>query len=927
MTTTVLEPQTPEVPDQPEVEPSPEHGQEQVTAAPIGLTCASSLLATMAFGWVAGSVFDGILARLVGLAAAVFGVGVVYLSTRARRPSLVQYAGAGAAVVAGALIAVTFTGQGADLASVVVESLRGGGLAQPPLAFDPGWRFLLFVTVALLAEASGGLALSLNRPRAAALVALPFVVGGSLLQSSETEITATLVALLLLVGSLALSFGADLAAQGSGSASFEARRLARGAAALVALGALLFGTAQIGFLFPPPAAEQVVPPMRPPPPPPAVDRVLFSVTADRATPWRLGTLDVYDGAAWLTPPFDVSALVAVDGEIPQDLEGDTVGALPGPTITARIELADLPGKTLPGLANPLAVHGGPQIEYDPRTQMLRTAGVRPPQGTTYEVIAAAPPSGEVLSQAGPPGPAVAPFLEVPPAPPEVAAILAEAPVEPFARLQHVRTAYFAEVVAAGSGDPVDVPPRRVVEMLAGQEATPYEITAGEVLLARWAGIPARVGYGWFGGAETEPGTWEIRPKHGATWLEAHFEGAGWVPIVGTPPRAKPSTAAGQRNDDPSVRPTDELALLVYVPVELSTVRLAYVLARHYVLVALPYIVLLALLAAFYPGLVKTARRTARRRAAGRLGPRARIAAAYAELRDDVTDLGIASPALSPLALVGRVEPDAEHGELAWLVTRSLWGDLRRDVRPDDVEAAEVMSRSVSRRLRSAQPALSRLAALASRASLANPWTDELPTMWPRSGSRTARRALIGGTAVVLAAALVVSLPSEPEPRVPAALPERVVPESIGDIRFVREEDAESAFQEGAERPLATEGLVYSVREGDVVQGSLQVARLDPRFDTRSPRVRDQILSGLGNGRLRPDRVGEERIFRLDQAEQTLLLSFAPNGQVYYLMAARRDFAEAEQVFTSALAFTRGERAAELRPPDVPVPDPRRGSDR
>lgn len=923
--TQVSVPKAPDRQDPPDIPDTP--GQDLSTPpASVGLTCASALLAALAFAWVAGSVFEGLLARGVGLAAATLGVATVYLSTRTRQPSITQYAGAAAAMVLGALIAVTFTGQGADLASLVVEALRGGGLGQPPVAFDPGWRFLLFVTVALLSEAGAGLAVALNRPRVAALVALPFVVGGALLQPSATEISATLIALLLLVGSLALSFGADLAAQGTGSGSFEARRLARGAAALVVLGGILFGTAQIGFLFPPPAAEQVVPPMRPPPPPPAVDRVIFTVSADRPTPWRLGTLDVYDGTAWLTPPFDVSALVPVDGEVPEGLGGDTRGPLPGPGLTARIELGDLPGKTLPGLANPLAVRGGPEVEYDPRTQMLRTAGVRPASGTTYEVIAPAPATGEALSQAGPPGEAVLPFLDVPAAPPEVAALLAEAPVEPFARLQYVRTEYFSQVVAAGSGNPVDVPPRRVVEMLAGQEATPYEITAGEVLLARWAGVPARLGYGWFGGEEAGPGTWEIRPKHGATWLEAHFEGSGWVPIVGTPPRAKPSTAAGQRNDDPSVRPTDELALLVYVPVELSTVQLAYVVARHYFLAALPYLLLVGLLSAFYPALVKAARRTARRRYAIRLGPRARIAAAYAEMRDGVTDLGLAPPAASPLELVAQVESDPEHSELAWLVTRTLWGDLQRDIQPDDVEAAEVMSRSVSRRLRSAQPAFSRVAALASRASLINPWTDELPTMWHRLGSRRRTRLAVFGTvAVVLVAALLASLPSSSPRSVPAALPERVVPDSLGEIRFEREQEAEAAFREGTDRPLATEGLVYSLRQGDVVQGSLQVARLDPRFDTRSPRVRDQVLSGLGNGRLRPARIGEERIFRLEQAEQTLLLSFAPNGQVYYLLAARRDFEDSERLFASVLAFTRGERAAELRPADAPVPDPRRGS--
>jgi hypothetical protein len=212
-----------------------------------------------------------------------------------------------------------------------------------------------------------------------------------------------------------------------------------------------------------------------------------------------------------------------------------------------------------------------------------------------------------------------------------------------------------------------VPPSRVVEMLAGEEATPYEITAGEVLLARWAGVPARIGYGWFGGEEKDAGTWEIRPRHGATWLEAYFEGSGWVPIVGTPPRARASTAAGQRNDDPSVRPTDELALVVYVPVELSSVRLAYELVRYYAMRTLPFLLLIGLLAAFYPALVKGA---AGPPPAGRAGrpPRAarRIAAAYAELRGrrDPTSAW-PSGADYRSSWSGEVVPDAEHRELAW----------------------------------------------------------------------------------------------------------------------------------------------------------------------------------------------------------------------------------------------------------------------
>jgi hypothetical protein len=938
----------------PEVETPAEPDEPAAGATSAGLICASALLATAAFGWLAGSVFEGWLPRLIGLLAAALGVGVAYASTRVRNPSLVQYGGAALVVVAGALLVVPFTGEGTSLPSLVVEALRSGGLGQPPVVFDPGWRFLLLVTVALLGEACAGLALALDKPRAAALLALPFVVGGALLQPAETEVLATLVALLLLVGSLAVSFGADLAAEGAGSGQFEARRLARGVLALVLLGGALFGTAQLGFLFPPPSAQQVVPPQRPPSPPASPDRVLFTVTADRPTTWRLGTLDVYADNAWMTPPFDVSALVPVSGEVPR-VDGDTRGPLPGPGLTARVELADLPGKALPGLANPLAVRGGPDVEYDPRTQALRTGGTRPERGTSYEVVAPAPPDGSTLAEAGEPSEAALPFLEVPPAPAEVTTLLEQAPENRFARLQFVRRAYYAQVVAAGAGNPVDVPPARVVEMLQGQEASPYEITAGEVLLARWAGVPARMGYGWFGGEQVGAGTWEIRPKHGATWLEAYFEGSGWVPIVGTPPRAKASTAAGQRNDDPSVRPTDELALVVYVPVERTSAQLLYVFVRYWLLVTLPWLVGIALLLAFYPVGVKALRRTLRRRAAARLGARARIAAAYAELRDSVTDLGVASPALSPLELVARVEPDAEHRELAWLVTRSLWGDLTRDVRPEDVESAEAMSRSVARRLRSAQPGLTRLAALTSRASLSNPWTDELPTLWrPRRSRRAAvagrpvrfvqrvkrlpRRAigtawpprpvplaLTAGVLVVAVAAAVALTRPEPVPPVVQALPDSVAPDQLENVRFVRERDAEVAFRSGTERSLATEGLVYSLRQGDVVQGSLQVAALDPSIDTRSPRVRDEVLRGLGDGRFRPTRIGEERVYRLSLPEQTLLLSFTPNGRAYYLMAARSAYADSERLFASVLEFTRGERDAQLRPADVPVPDPRRGS--
>ncbi len=901
------------------------------------LSCLSALLATAAFGWIAGSVFDGQLARLVGLLGAVLGVGVVLLSTRSRRPSLVQYAGAAGAVVLGALLVLPDATGGASLPSLVLEAVRGGGLGQPPVAFDPGWRFLLLVTVALLGEASAGLALALDRPRLAALLALPLVVGAALLQPPGSELVGTLVALLLLVASLSVSLGADQADDGDGSASsarFQLRRLARGAGALVVLGALLAGTAQLGFLFPTASSDQVVPPMRPQLPPPTPDRVLFTVQSERPVTWRLGTLDVYRDPAWLTPPFDSARLVPLtgDGRVPATPPQDSRGPLSGSkTFTATFTLADSSGKVLPTLANPVAVASGPAVDYDPRTQSVRVTGTRPRSGTSYRVVAQLPPSGAELTKAGLPGPAQQEFLAVPPPPPAVSELLADAPQNAFARLQFVRRAYFAKVVAAGAGKPVDVPPSRVAEMLDGQPATPYEITAGEVLLARWAGVPARIGYGYFGGQAIKgsPGTVEIRPRNGATWLEAHFTGAGWVPIVGTPPQARVTLNKDQQNADPSVRASKDLALITYVPVRLQSVQLLYVLVRYYASIALPLLAGLGLLAFLLPAAVKRVRRTARLRAAARLGAQARVAAAYTELRDAATDLAIGNPAMSPVEFADSVEPDAEHRELAWLVTRGLWGDLSRDLQEQDVEAAETMSRSVARRLRSAQPGFSRLAAAASRSSLITPWTRELPALWPAERRSGRRRLLpVAGVVVLVLAggATAVGLSGgTPLPTGPA-LPARVAPTALGDLRFQPELVAQRAFAAAGDTSLAEDGRVFSIRQGDVVQGSLQVAGLKPEVDVRANKVRQQVLAGLGSGRFTPARIGEERVYRVRLSEQTLLLAFAPNGRSYTLMVTRSAFRDPERVFSALLAYARGEDTPSLQgTTDVPVPDPRRGS--
>lgn len=967
--TSPVEPGGPDEPEGPE--PALDEGEAPVS---VPLTSAAIFLSVFAAGWMATGVFRGTFPKVVALVGAALGVGLVALSYRTRRPSIIQYLALPAAVVVGAILVLPDAQGGtANLPSLVSEAIRTGGVAQPPIPFDPGWRFILVVLVAVLGAGAASLATGLNRPRIGIFMPVPLLFGAALLQPEEGSLVGIGVALLLFVGSLAVSYGVELAKEGATSGSFEARRLVRSVGIMVLLVAVLAGLSQFGFLFPETDRDQVIPPKKPEAQPPAADRELFTVRADRRVPWRLGVLDVYDGEAWLLPPYDTKRFLDVpeSGVIPREAPDEDADPTPTPppasafetrtvepttereTMEATFSITDVEGHVIPTLADPQRVRrDGFAVQFDPRTQMFRLTESRASKGMRYTVRAPIPPTGVELSEAGPPPPDLEEFLEMPPPPDLVAALMAEAPTTNlWDRLQFVRNSFYAAVVAAGAGNPVDVPPSRVSDMLNGGEATPYEITAAEAMLARWAGIPSRMGYGFFGGDE-KSGAFSIRPKHGATWLEVYYDGLGWVPIVGVPPKAKASLSQAQKNEDPEVRPTEELALIVYVPIRLQSIQLLFVVVRHWIVRVVPLLAGLGVVWMLFPGLVKIARRFRRRRWGDEHGLPERIAVAYAEFRDSAHDLNVGDPTASPLQFLGAVEADGEHTELAWVVTRALWGDLRRDLRPEDADAAEDLARSVTRRLRRAQPGATRLLAFGSRASLREPYTAEVPNLWPawlrrgmvRRGLRRAagglralnpwraiRRVLpIGGllplVLLLLLTACAQDIPFEGLPG-KIELPSDPVPETLDRFSFKREAEVEEAFSKAGKEALVGDGLIYTIREGDDVQGYLEVAGFKPGLGAGKPEVREGVLKGIGGGRFEPQRLGRERIYKTSAGEQTFFLWFPPDGRYFELLVARQGFEDAEQLFAGILAYQRGADVGALdQQVQLGRHDPRRGGE-
>lgn len=104
---------------------------------------------------------------------------------------------------------------------------------------------------------------------------------------------------------------------------------------------------------------------------------------------------------------------------------------------------------------------------------------------------------------------------------------------------------------------------RLLERRSGYCAS---IAAACAVMLRSQGVPARAVAGLLGSEfDSERGAYVLRQRHGHAWVEAHFEGLGWVRLDPTPPNAQPSGAAPREFDplsDWSESVVDGLASLV-----------------------------------------------------------------------------------------------------------------------------------------------------------------------------------------------------------------------------------------------------------------------------------------------------------------------------------------------------------------------------
>lgn len=708
---------------------------DELSATRLAIALAFPLLGTAV---MVGGVFNGISPRFIAALGAALGMGLALVARRTRRPLLGNLMiVVGIFLIGLVLIGVSGLGNIANAQSLTQDAAASGDVLRPPVDFTAGWYAIVGWLMGTVGFVTGWIAIVVRRHSLALLVPLPFaaIAGISVPEASQVP-SGIAVLVLFAIGLGLMSSLSSFEGSQRPPLSYEIRKTAKALPVIGVITVALIALAQTSFLFPTPKINPAEQPQKPKTVPlqEVEDRVLFEVTDPSggdpvSGPFRLGTLDVYDGTDWRLPAFSENELkdVPSNGHVDDELFGtrDT---------QARFRIQGLGGTVLPGLPNTVGINAqGPQLAYDARSGNIRVASGQVKVGLTYDVAAAARfTEDELRTATGTVPEHVRRFIEIPSPPPAAQALLDEAIStydNGFDRFNFLRNHVLDNVTATGLGTPVSITPARAQEILGSSlEATPFEIVALQAMLARWVGLPSRIGYGFDCGGtrcDLNDKALGVRPRNGAAFPEVYFPSYKWVPVIGLPKKAKPTvgTDPSLQNVDPSILPSDDIAVKIMLP---TLVPPPSTLAKQLQVDLLIALVLGLLAGAVYvvtPAVRKAILRSRRRTAAREAGPRSRVALAYAEWRDEATDYGYRYPTDTPLMFLDRFIEDPEHTELAWLTTRALWGDLRDDCDDDVAAAAEELSRALRRRLAQAQPGTLRFVAAVSRLSLKEPFAS------------------------------------------------------------------------------------------------------------------------------------------------------------------------------------------------------------
>ena len=262
----------------------------------------------------------------------------------------------------------------------------------------------------------------------------------------------------------------------------------------------------------------------------------FLVQSNEASYWRLTSLSYFNGSTWQAS----GHYVGVSGALPR------VASLPGArTVTETFDIQDLGSPWLPVAFQPLAVQGAAGVSWDAASDSLLTANPTA-DGQTYTVTASDDLSvlnSALLAQGSPlsasDSAALAPYLQLPDALPANIAALAQQlvgtlPTE-YQKALALQDFFHRSPFTYTLAPPVGSSPSALENFLFQTHAGYcQQYAAAYAVLAREAGLPARVAVGFTTGTEVAHDVWQVDSLDAHSWPEVWFPRVGWVPFEPTP---------------------------------------------------------------------------------------------------------------------------------------------------------------------------------------------------------------------------------------------------------------------------------------------------------------------------------------------------------------------------------------------------------
>lgn len=262
---------------------------------------------------------------------------------------------------------------------------------------------------------------------------------------------------------------------------------------------------------------------------------VFRVRSSAASYWRLTSLDNFNGTSWEAS----GSYSSVQGRLPG------VVARPGARqVRESFQVQALGSPWLPVAFQPESVSTTAGVSYDPASGSLLTA-TPTADGQRYQVTASeqlALLSPATLSSAPPLDAAdtasMKRYLQLPALSPAVAALardLAGAGTNEYAKALALQDYFHRPPFSYTLEPPAGPSSSALVNFLFYTHAGYCQQYAGAfAVLARAAGLPARVAVGFATGTEVAPHLWQVVDGDAHAWPEVWFPALGWVPFEPTP---------------------------------------------------------------------------------------------------------------------------------------------------------------------------------------------------------------------------------------------------------------------------------------------------------------------------------------------------------------------------------------------------------